>query len=127
MKRKSWLIITAAVITAAAAFFVVLSMAHSDEGVITIRDVTSQQGDSTGNWGVKGSVSPGSIAWDGPNQVMKFAFSDHTGKMNVIYRGTVPDSFKPGTVLTITGRYRQDGMFEASSLGRERSLCAICH
>ena len=76
---------------------------------------------------MNGRVASGLVDWDIKSQVMRFVLADDKESLSVVYEGIVPDSFKPGVVLTVEGRYRSDGIFEASGFGSDRSLCAFCH
>ena len=76
---------------------------------------------------VEGKVVPGSIDWDDKAQVVRFVLTDNKGSLSVVYRGIVPDNFKPGADLITEGKYNPDGVFEALSFGSPRSVCSFCH
>ena len=76
---------------------------------------------------VKGKVVSGSVNWNEGTKTIEFVLSDSRESLNVVYRGVVPDHFKPGVEIEVTGEYRPDDVFEARGLGGERVICAICH
>lgn len=75
---------------------------------------------------VKGKVAAGSVQWDSQNRVMRFALTDGQETLKIVYRGMVPDNFKPGAELVVEGRYAPDAEFEALNFP-SRSLCNWCH
>ncbi len=76
---------------------------------------------------VEGTVAAGSVDWDEEIQVLRFSLAEGNERLNVLHRGIVPDSFKPGADVILEGTYRADGVFEATNLNGSRSVCAFCH
>lgn len=77
---------------------------------------------------VGGEVAPGSISWNDTSQSISFMLSDEGEKMPVLYRGRVPNDFKPYAALVVEGMFNSSGVFEAVSLTtRSSPLCKACH
>ncbi len=101
---------------------------HSEADYFTVSGLKSQ-GDTLDSQQVRvrGKVVPGSIDWDGETKVLRFVLADEKNSLNIVYKGIVPDSFKPGVNLIVEGKYGPDGSFEAVSFARRRSVCNLCH
>lgn len=65
---------------------------------------------------VGGQIVPGSIKWDNATRTMRFQVSSNNAKIDVIYRGAVPDSFRDGFTTILEGQRGADGVFNASTL-----------
>ena len=105
-----------------------LFFAHKGDDSFTVSELKLQAESIDSQRGsVRGQVAPGSISWDDKAQVMTFSLADDKSRLDIIYEGIVPDSFKPGDELIVEGEYRPDGTFAARSFGRPRSLCNLCH
>jgi cytochrome c-type biogenesis protein CcmE len=101
---------------------------HTGSDYITVSEARAQAESLDGQQvRIGGMVGPGSIEWDSAAQVMKFTLTDSSNRLDVLYKGVVPDSFKPGVDLVVEGKYNSDGVFEALSFGGGRSLCSFCH
>ncbi|MFH1647351.1 MAG: cytochrome c maturation protein CcmE [Chloroflexota bacterium] len=128
MKRKTVLIII--IVGLAAVFgtagFVLLS---HEGGSLTVSESKALAASPDRLLSIEGKVAPGSVVWDSRAELMKFVLTDGREDIEVVYQGVVPDHFKVGSALTVSGKYRPDGVLEASLLssGQKRSLCAVCH
>lgn len=59
---------------------------------------------------------------------MRFTLSDGQDSIAILYRGVVPNNFKPGDKVVVDGEYTAAGIFEACSIGSQSSpLCQVCH
>lgn len=65
---------------------------------------------------VGGLIVPGTIRWDNATRTMHFQLTGDTAKVEVVYRGTVPDSFRDGFTAILEGTRGADGSFVASTL-----------
>ena len=93
-----------------------------------VRDFKAQASSLQGQQiSVRGHVAPGSVNWDEKTQVVTFTLTDDRETLNVTYRGSLPNNFKPGAALEVQGSYRADGIFEAQGFGEPATFCAICH
>ncbi|MEF3254074.1 MAG: cytochrome c maturation protein CcmE [Deferribacterales bacterium] len=67
---------------------------------------------------ISGNVLNGSVKKDEINKHLEFVMTDKTGaKMNIIYNGIIPDSFKEDIQVIVEGRYNeQTNNFTAKTL-----------
>ncbi len=65
---------------------------------------------------VGGQVVPGTIQWDNATKTMHFAVAGDNAKIDVIYRGPVPDSFRDSVTAIVEGSRTANGAFSASSI-----------
>ncbi len=65
---------------------------------------------------VAGEVIPGTIQWDNAARTMRFQISGGTNKLDVMYRGYVPDSFRDGTTVILEGSRGPGNVFVASAV-----------
>ena len=108
-KRKIRLVValTAAVLLAGA--LVYTSFSASSE----TKQPSDLQGVSGGNYQLTGKVAPGSISHDGSELHFQIADRDDpSAKVPVNYSGTVPDPFREGREVIVTGKL-ENGTFEA--------------
>lgn len=127
MKRKTWLIVIIVIVVAIFGSAGFLLLSH-DGGALTVSESVAMAG-SSARLSVEGKVAPGSVVWDSQARLMTFVLTDGRENLKVVYQGIVPDHFKVGAELTVSGKYRPDGVLEASSFSSSmnRSICAICH
>lgn len=127
MKRRIWLIVVMIVLVAGLGYAGFFFFGHDEAGSLTVSEIKSQVTSFDRQLRVEGKVAPGSVDWDSQTQVMRFILTDEKEDLSIVYRGIVPDDFKPGSPVTVEGKYRPDGVFEASGFGSRRSFCAVCH
>ncbi len=127
-KRKKWLIFAAVVLAVGLSYVAYSLFVHSGADYLTVSEVKSQ-GESLYDQQlrVEGKVVPGSINWDEKLKIMGFTLTDDKESLMIVYEGFVPENFKPGVDVIVEGRYRTDGVLEASSFGSRRSACNLCH
>jgi cytochrome c-type biogenesis protein CcmE len=65
---------------------------------------------------VGGNVFPDSVKWNPKDLKLLFAMGDDSERLEVDFRGVVPDSFKPGNEVVVEGRYEGNGRFTATSI-----------
>lgn len=65
---------------------------------------------------VGGQIAPGSIKWDNASRTMRFQVTGDNTKLDVVYRGAIPDSFRDGFTTILEGQRGADGIFQASTL-----------
>ena len=56
------------------------------------------------------------IVWDNQNRTMRFNLVDDQESLPVVYRGVVPDLFKPDADVVVEGVYTSEGVFESTKL-----------
>ncbi|MFQ6121618.1 MAG: cytochrome c maturation protein CcmE [Dehalococcoidales bacterium] len=129
MRKKGRRLLVAAVVVAVGLSYIAYSLfIHSGANYLTVSELGSQA-DSLYSEPVRvgGRVAPGSIDWDDKAKVMKFILADDRKSLAIVYKGIIPDNFKPGMDLVVEGKYRPDDAFEALSFGSRRSICNFCH
>lgn len=128
MRKRRWFLVLVVVLVLGLGYAGYSLFIHTQADYLPVSEMMSQA-ESLQDQRVRvgGKVAPGSIEWDDRAKVMRFALTDGGESLTVVYEGIVPDSFKPGADLIVEGRYRQDGVLEALSFGRPRSVCNLCH
>lgn len=63
-----------------------------------------------------GQVKPGSRTWDAETLDLRFVVTDSLSEVRVKSTGAPPAMFKEGIGVVVEGRYREDGLFEATNL-----------
>jgi cytochrome c-type biogenesis protein CcmE len=63
-----------------------------------------------------GQVKPGSVKWDDAALDLRFTVTDGTGEIVVRSKGAPPQMFRDGMGVVVEGRYRPDGVFNATNL-----------
>ena len=126
-KKKIWILIIAIVLAIALIYAIFSLFVHSGTEKFTVSEFI-MQAESLNNKQVRveGKVEPGSIDWDDKAKVMKFNLTDGRQSMAVVYEGIVPDKFKPGGELVVSGKY-DTAVFQAVGFGASNSFCSICH
>ena len=127
-KKGRWLLVAAVVLAVGLSYVAYSLFIHSGADYLTVSELKSQA-ESLYSQQVKvgGKVAPGSINWDDKTKEIRFALTDDKESLIIVYKGVVPDNFKPGTDLVVQGKYRPDGILEALSFGSSRSICTFCH
>jgi cytochrome c-type biogenesis protein CcmE len=65
---------------------------------------------------IGGQVIPGSIRWDAATRTIRFTISGDNAKVDVVYRGVAPDSFRDGVTTILDGARAADGSFLATTV-----------
>lgn len=65
---------------------------------------------------ISGSVLDGTVQSDAKNMTLRFTAAGETRNVPVVYKGVVPDSFKPGAEVVLEGKLTPAGTFEANTL-----------
>ncbi|MBI2853163.1 MAG: cytochrome c maturation protein CcmE [Chloroflexi bacterium] len=65
---------------------------------------------------VSGEVVPGTVQQTPGDFTLKFTVAEGGTSLPVVYRGDVPDTFKPGGAIVIVGKLNSIGVFEAKTL-----------
>lgn len=63
-----------------------------------------------------GLVEPGSLQRSGDGMLLRFAVTDEVRSVPVQYRGLLPDLFREGKGVVVSGRMQADGAFQASEV-----------
>ncbi|MBI4188873.1 MAG: cytochrome c maturation protein CcmE [Chloroflexi bacterium] len=128
MSRKKVRLIIMSVLAIGVVYLGYSLFVHSGNEFLTVTEFKAKAA-SLSNQTVRvgGKIANGSINWDNAEQVIRFALTDDKERLNIAYKGVVPDDFKPGANLVVEGRYLTDNTIEASSFGTPRSICNVCH
>jgi len=81
---------------------------------ITVDDYAARSANTPVRIG--GQLVPGTIRWDNATRTMRFTVAGNNSKVDVVYRGAVPDSFRDGVTTILEGARAADGSFVASTL-----------
>jgi len=65
---------------------------------------------------ISGTVVDGTVQSDSKNMTLRFIAAGETKNIPVVYKGVVPDSFKPGAEVVLEGKLTSGGTFEANTL-----------
>lgn len=127
MRKKRVVLLSGIFLVLVAAFFAYFFMRHSGGEILTVSQLKAKGNEvAEKRVEVRGRVKAGSIRWD--NQILSFVLADMQEEVEVSYQGVVPEDFKPGVELEISGKYNAVGMLEAVTLNRKSSpLCSVCH
>ncbi|MBI2288573.1 MAG: cytochrome c maturation protein CcmE [Chloroflexi bacterium] len=128
MSRKRIRLIIMSVVAIGVAYLGYSLFIHSGDDFLTVSEFKSQVTPlADQSVRVGGKIATGSINWDNREQVIRFVLADDKERLNITYKGVVPDDFKPGADLVVEGRYLSDNTLEASSFGTPRYICTVCH
>ncbi|HYM02833.1 MAG TPA: cytochrome c maturation protein CcmE [Stellaceae bacterium] len=61
-----------------------------------------------------GLVEAGSVKRQADGQTVSFRVSDGEAAVNVVYKGSLPDLFREGQGVVVTGKLERDGTFRAA-------------
>ena len=108
-KRKIRLVVALSAAVLLAGGLVYTSFSASSDA----REPSELQGVSGGNYELTGEVAPGSVSHQGSELRFQVADRDDpTAKIPVVYSGTIPDPFREGREVIVSGTV-DDGTFVA--------------
>ena len=116
--RRKRFFVLALVVALGIAYLIVIgiqnaSMYHLSVGELMARSAQAYDEELR----VGGKVVGGSVKQDPATQTMRFMITDDKGNsLPVVYRGVVPDAFKPDADVVLQGRLASSGTFEATEL-----------
>ena len=103
----------AAVLAACVGYLVLTATASNAQYYRTVGEL--RQNPSAGESRVLGTVQDDVQRFDGGLEV-RFTAAQEGATLPVVYRGQLPDIFKPGIQVVVEGRLQQDGVFHARTL-----------
>jgi len=112
--RRTKFIVGGAIIILVVGWLVYSSIQGSTTPYLTVGELIAR-GPSEHVVRVTGLVGA-AIDWDSQHLVLHFEIVDGNWKLPVLYKGTRPDMLRDGAQAVVEGRYRADGVFEASSV-----------
>ncbi len=63
-----------------------------------------------------GKAKPDTIETDPKNMILRFVVVDDNNSIPVVYKGVVPDAFKPDADVVLEGKLTREGVFQATTL-----------
>jgi len=116
LKRKRF-IIGGLIVILAIAYLAYAAFTNSAAYYYTVSELTEQGSSIYGqNVRVNGQVIPGSIEQESGGLILRFSIIDGEKSLPVVYRGVVPDSFKPDSEAVIEGHLNANGIFQANTI-----------
>ncbi len=116
LKRKKFLI-GGIILLVAVGCLGFLGIKSSATYYYTVSELLSQGSSLDGQTvRVNGQVAPGSVKQEPGSFTFRFTMVEGGGSLPVVYRGTVPDSFKAGAAVVVEGSLDPTGTFQASTL-----------
>ncbi len=117
LKRRKFLI-GSLVVALAIGFLIYQGIASTGMYYLSVRELRAM-GEAAATQQVRlgGRVAEDSVQWEPQNMTLRFVLEDMDGadRMPVLYRGVVPDTFKPGAEVVLEGKSAAD-VFEAKAL-----------
>lgn len=117
-KRKVRLVVALAAAVLLAGALLLVSFGSSTEAKTPSQVLAAGAG---GTYEMSGKVVPGSVRHDGATLVFKVRDRQGSSSVPVAYTGTVPDPFRDGREVVVTGALKQ-GVF----VGQRNSLITKC-
>ncbi len=116
-RRKRFFVLVLVVVTAIA-YLIVLGIQNASMYHLTVGELMARGDDAYAEEvRVGGKVVPGSVEQDPGMRVLRFEITDDVGNtLPVLYRGVVPDAFKPDADVVVDGTLSPSGDFEATGL-----------
>ncbi len=116
-KRGLRLVVAVGALLAALVLLVAFSLKETMVYYVTIDELKA---DATKYYGrglrISGLVVEGSVERSNTGLLATFQVSDGEQTLPVRYGGILPDTFKEGEEVLVEGRYRSDGVFEATKV-----------
>ncbi|MBI2868456.1 MAG: cytochrome c maturation protein CcmE [Chloroflexi bacterium] len=117
MIRKKKFLIGGLVLVLAIAYLGYTGFVSSALYQYTLPELTEQAGSLQGTkLKVAGTVAEGTVQREPAGRTLKFTLTGGGQSLPVTYRGTVPDTFKPGAEVVLEGILSEAGVFEASGI-----------
>lgn len=116
--RQHKFLIGGFVLVAAFGFLIYQGIASTGMYYLTVREYKAMDETAAAQQvRLGGRVAEDSVVWEAGSMTLRFVVEDLDGgdRMPVVYRGVVPDSFKPGVEVVLEGRSAA-GVFEAKTL-----------
>jgi len=116
LKRKKFLI-GGIIVALAVGYLSYAAFTNSATYYYTVSELTEQGSSIYGeNVRVNGQVAPGSIEQESGGLILRFSIIDGEKSLPVVYRGVVPDSFKPDSEVVAEGYLNANGIFQANTI-----------
>jgi cytochrome c-type biogenesis protein CcmE len=115
-RRRLYILLTAAITLGGAAVLVLNAFEDALVFFLTPTDLKTKSVQGNRMIRVGGLVEEGSVRKSGGGIAVRFAITDLTNRVEVTYRGILPDLFREGQGVVAQGRIGADGVFAASEV-----------
>jgi len=116
-KKKMKIIAASSVILCIMGYLIYAGIRDTMTYYLTVSEVLAGTGEiSNGPIRIGGTVSPSSVKWDPRTLNLAFVIEDGSSSIEVLYKGVVPDSFKPGSEVVLEGVYEKGEKFVATTI-----------
>lgn len=108
--------VTLAAILAGYALRAQVSLFFTPVEAIALRTAADKRVDPARDFRLGGLVLEGSVAARTADLTVAFTITDRAAEVPVVYRGVLPDLFREGQGVIVTGTWATDGLFTAHTL-----------
>ena len=115
-RRRLYLLFAAAITLGGAAVLILNAFEDSLVFFLTPTDLKEKTVSTDRLIRIGGLVEKGSVRTTDGSLVVRFAITDLTNRVDVTYRGILPDLFREGQGVVAQGRMSPGGMFTASEV-----------
>lgn len=116
-KKRTKIILASSAILLIIGYLIYAGIRDTMTYYLTVSEVIAGNGETgTGPIRIGGTVSPSSVKWDPRALHLAFEIGDGKSNLEVLYKGVVPDSFKPGGEVVLEGVYQKGGKFVATAI-----------
>ena len=115
--RNKKVLVVVAIIFLAVAYLIYSGIQSTSMYYMTVDELLAQ-GVTAGGEPVRigGKVVEGTVQSEPKSMTLRFVAAGESKTIPVVYKGVVPDSFKPGAEVVLEGRLSLGGTFEANTL-----------
>ena len=114
--RKRYLL-GGGILAVAVGFLVYMGIGNSVSYYLTVSELLDRDGELYDtNVRVIGQIVGDSIEWNAEDIELRFNITEGGDALPVIYEGAKPSGFKAGVSILVEGKYRSNGIFQASVL-----------
>ena len=114
-KRLTWIVLGVALV-AAAVGLVLFALKNNVSLYFTPTQVYNKEAPQGRNFRIGGLVEAGSIKREGDGLTVHFNITDTVQKMEVVYKGILPDLFKEGKGVVAQGKLEEGNVFRAEEV-----------
>lgn len=115
-RRRLYILLAAAVALGGATALILNAFHDSIVFFVTPTDLKTKPDLRNRKIRIGGLVEKGSVRKSAGTSVVRFAITDLTNRVEVTYRGILPDLFREGQGVVAEGRIGADGVFRASEV-----------
>jgi cytochrome c-type biogenesis protein CcmE len=113
-RQTKWLV--GGIIVAVAVGYLIFAAASGSAAYYVTIQEAQEQGPSSRNVRVSGTIVGESIVWEPRDLLLEFDMVDESGRMAVVYNGARPDMFRDQAELVVEGKLATNGIFEARTI-----------